>query len=306
MHRRTLLAAAVAAPVGVAIGAAPASAHHRNGRYPSVINLPNGFCPEGIARGTGTKIYVSSMADGCIWCADLRTGHGMLLVPPVAGTQATGLAVERGRIWAACGNMGGAAVYRESTGECLATYDFGGGFIDGVAATDKAVFFTDSEKAKVYCVEFGRHGSLPGQSGVRALPLPAGLGDPDACNTGIVAAWAGKLIVVQARTGRLYCFDPRAGMAARISTGGVSVANGDGLLLRGRTLYVVRNRNSVIAKFRLNEQLTRATPIDVIRDCDLDEPSAVVSFGSSLYAVNARLSVPATPDTTYCVVRVRD
>ncbi|WDZ84909.1 superoxide dismutase [Micromonospora cathayae] len=271
-----------------------------------MINLPNGFCPEGIARGTGTKIYVSSMADGCIWCADLRTGNGMLLVPPVSGTQATGLEVERGRIWAACGNMGGAAVYRESTGECLATYDFGGGFIDGVTATKNAMFFTDSEKAKVYCVEFGRNGSLPGQSGVRALPLPGGLGDPTACNTGIVAAWSGKLIIVQAKTGRLYCFDPRAGMAAQISTGGVSVSNGDGLLLEGRTLYVVRNRNNVIAKFRLNERLTRATPVDVIRDRDLDEPSAVVSFGSSLYAVNARLSAPATPDTTYCVVRVRD
>ncbi|KAB1141492.1 superoxide dismutase [Micromonospora sp. DT46] len=271
-----------------------------------MINLPNGFCPEGIARGTGTKIYVSSMADGCIWCADLRTGKGKLLVPPVSGTQATGLDVERGRIWAACGNMGGAAVYRESTGECLATYDFGGGFIDGVTATSKAVFFTDSEKARIYCVEFGRRGSLPKQSGVRTLPLPGGLGDPTACNTGIVAAWAGKLIVVQARTGRLYCFDPRAGMAAQISTGGVSVSNADGLLLKGRTLYVVRNRNNVIAKFRLNERLTRAMPVDVIRDRDLDEPSAVVSFGSSLYAVNARLSVPATPGTTYCVVRVRD
>ncbi|MEU6077500.1 superoxide dismutase [Micromonospora sp. NPDC047074] len=271
-----------------------------------MIKLPNGFCPEGIARGTGTKIYVSSMADGCVWCADLRTGKGMLLVPPASGAQATGLAVERGRIWAACGNMGGAAVYRESTGECLATYDFGGGFIDGVTATKTAVFFTDSEKAKVYCVEFGRNGSLPGRSGVRALPLPGGLGDPTACNTGIVEAWAGKLIIVQARTGRLYCFDPRAGMAAQISTCGVPVTNGDGLLLQGRTLYVVRNRNNVIAKFRLNERLTRATPVDVIRDRDLDEPSAVVSFGSSLYAVNARLSVPATPRTTYCVVRVRD
>ncbi len=306
MQRRTLLAAAIAVPAGAAIGAVPAQAHGWHGRYPDVIGLPNGFCPESITLGTGSKIYVSSMADGCIWCADLRTGKGMLLVPPAAGGQATGLEFERGRIWAACGAMGGAAVYRESTGECLATYDFGGGFADGVAATRKAVFFTDAERPCIFCVELGRNGALPGQSGVRELRLPGGLGEAGARNTGIVAAWDGKLIIVQAEANRLYCYDPKAGMAARISTGGASVSDGDGLLLKGRTLYVVRNRGNVIAKFRLNESLTRATPIDLIRDRDLDGPSDVVAFGSSLYAVNARVSVAPTPSTRYSVVRVRD
>ena len=60
---------------------------------------------------------------------------------------------------------------------------------------------------------------------------------------GIVAA-RGWLIVVDTFTGGLFRVDPATGDATQISTGGVSVENGDGLEIRGSTLYVVRNSTS--------------------------------------------------------------
>jgi hypothetical protein len=191
-------------------------------------------------------------------------------------------------------------------GRCLATYNFGGGYVNDNAATGTAVFFTDSERPRVYCVQLGPNGALPGPDGVQALSLPRGLGDAGAYNNGIVAAWNGCLIIVQSHADRLYAFDPVTCEAHRIRTGGASVADGDGLLLRGRSLYVVRTNRNTISKFRLNDRLTRATLVDQIHDRDLVGPSTVAAFADHLYAVNARPTTPPTPSTTYCVVRVRD
>ncbi|MEV0459620.1 hypothetical protein [Catellatospora methionotrophica] len=304
MHRRTLLAAALAAPVGAVVGASAAQAH-RPSRPPAVISLPDGFCPQGITRGSGTKAYVSSLGDGAIHCVDLRTGGGMPLVAGSSGGQATGLAFDTScRIWAGCGTMGGAAVYDES-GTCLAMYPLGGN-VHGVAATSGKVFFTDADQGKVYCVGLGRHGQLPGSGGVRTLSLPRGLGDAGACNKGVAVAWNGCLIIAQAAAGRLYAFDPVTRAARRIDTGRASVAGADGLLLRGSTLYVVRPGGDSVSKFRLSHDLSRATLVARIGDADLDCPSTIAPFGGHLYAVNARFSTPPTPSTEYCLVRLPD
>ncbi|GHJ43779.1 hypothetical protein Cs7R123_11210 [Catellatospora sp. TT07R-123] len=301
------MAAALAAPIGAVIGANAAQAHRPgpSRHLPATVGLPNGFCPEGITRGSGTKAYVSSMGDGAIYCTDLSTGHGMPLVPGTSGGKATGLAFDdECRIWAGCGTMGGAAVYNES-GTCLAMYHLGGN-VHGVAATAKNVFFTDADQGKVYCVGLGRHGRLPGQEGVQTLSLPGGLGEAGACNKGVVAAWNGCLIIVQAAANRLYAFDPVTCMAKRIDIGRASVADADGLLLRGNTLYVVRTKKNKVSKFRLNHDLSRATLVERITDADLDCPSTVTAFGGHLYAVNARFSTPPTASTEYCLVRLSD
>ncbi|MDI1464039.1 hypothetical protein QEZ54_23930 [Catellatospora sp. KI3] len=305
MHRRTLMAAALAVPVGAVVGAEAAQAHRPGPRLPATIALPDGFCPEGITHGTGGKAYIGSMRDGAIYCADLKTGHGMPLVAGTEGGKATGLAFDAEcRIWAACGTMGGTAVYDES-GTCLAMYHLGGN-VHGVAATSKNVFFTDADQGNVYCVGLGRHGSLPGGDAVMTLALPGGLGEAGACNKGIVAAWNGCLIIVQAAANRLYAFDPTTRMAKRIDIGRASVAGADGLLLRGRTLYVVRPGKDRVSKFHLSHDLSRATLVDRITDADLDCPSTVTAFGGSLYAVNARFSTPPATSTEYCLVRLRD
>jgi hypothetical protein len=82
------------------------------------------------------------------------------------------------------------------------------------------------------------------------------------------------------------------------------LTNGDGILLVGRTLYVVQNRLNRIAVVRLGPDYATGTVDTVITSPLFDVPATVATFGSSLYAVNARFTTPATPATTYDVVRV--
>jgi sugar lactone lactonase YvrE len=302
VQRRTLLAAAAGAPAALAIGAA-AQAHDA---FPAIIDLPNGWRPEGIATGRGTSFYVGSLANGAIFRGDLRTGLGAVFVAGTPGTQKTGLEIDHhDRIWACGASGGGASVHDGSTGAPLARYAFGGSFVNDAVATRDAVYFTDSQQPFLYVVPLGRHGGLPSQSAVQKLALPTGLGDAGAFNNGIESTPDGRrVIVVQSTANRLYTYDPRLNQATQVDLGGASVLRGDGLLRRGDTLYVVRNFFNLIAKFTLNADASAATLVDEIKSPAFDIPTTIGAFGPFLYACNARFSTPPTPTTTYNVVRV--
>ena len=47
-----------------------------------------------------------------------------------------------------------------------------------------------------------------------------------------------------------------------------------------------------------------ATLVDTLTDPDFDVPTTIAAHGSTLYAVNARFSTPATPQTEYDIVLV--
>ena len=90
--------------------------------FPEVIPLPPGFQPEGIAIGRGTTFFVGSIPTGAIYKGDLRTGEGDVLVDPVGGRAAIGLAVDSAgqRLYVAGGPTGQAYVYDTETGDLLA------------------------------------------------------------------------------------------------------------------------------------------------------------------------------------------
>jgi hypothetical protein len=83
------------------------------------------------------------------------------------------------------------------------------------------------------------------------------------------------------------------------------VTAGDGILLDGKTLYVVRNRLNQIAVIHLEHDLASGQLVRSISDPAFRVPTTIAEFGKSLYAVNARFDVPNPgPDTDYDVVRV--
>ena len=55
------------------------------------------------------------------------------------------------------------------------------------------------------------------------------------------------LLVVNSTTGLLYRVDPETGEATEVDLGGTSLTSGDGLLVLGNTLYVVRNQLNQVA-----------------------------------------------------------
>jgi len=279
------------------------------GRFPDVIALPDGFRPEGISIGRGTSFYVGSLGDGSIYRGDLRTGKGSILVPGVVGRVAAGTEVDdRNRLWVAGGANGTGRVYDAKSGAELADFEFaapGESFINDVVVTKNAAYFTNSRKQELYVVPLGRGGRISDDFEPLALT-----GDmvlvPDGFNAnGIEASPDGRtLLIVQSATGLLFKVDPRSGVTSQVDLGGYVLTNGDGLLRRGSTLYVVQNRSNLIAVIALGRNYEKGRFVRAIEDADFDVPATVAGFGDYLYAVNARFTTTPTPTTEYTVVKV--
>ncbi len=319
VSRRTIFRGAAAlgftAAVGVSTSEA-ASAHGAGSRgaaggakaasFPTTINLPDGWQPEGIAIGALPFAYFGSLADGSIYRASLVTGRGQV-ISTGPGTPSVGLKIDgRGRLFVSGGPAGNARVVSAVTGEVLASYQFASAptFINDVVITPGAAWFTDSQNpaSVLYKVPLGRFGRLPSQDEVVTLPVT---GDfvfvPGAFNAnGIDRTPDGSgLIVVQSATGTLFKVDPRTGVSRTIDLGGESVPNGDGILLVGQTLYVVQNQLNLVAKISLNRAGTRGRVVERRSDPRFDVPTTIAVFGNRLYLPNARFGTTPTPTTEY-------
>ena len=275
--------------------------------FPETIPLPNGWQPEGIEIGNGTTFYVGSIPTGAIYRGDLRTGEGDPFVPGAPGRSATGIEYAHGLLFVAGGMTGKAFVYDAESGALLREYSLAADptFINDVVVTRDAAYFTDSRRAVLYRVALSRNG-VPAST-AETIPLTGDFQLVAGFNlNGIDATPNGKtLVAVQSMTGKLFTIDPATGVTNEIDLGGETLPNGDGILLHGRTLYVVQNRLNQIAVVELSPDLTQGTVTGTITDPAFRVPTTIDRFGNSLYAVNARFGTPPTPQTTYDVVRVR-
>lgn len=180
-------------------------------------------------------------------------------------------------------------------------------FINDVVVTKDAAYFTNSFQPELYRVSLANNGELPPVPTSTAIPLG---GDyqftPGGFNAnGIDATPDGKtLIIVNSADGALYNVDPTTGVATLIDLGDDAVPNGDGILLQGKTLYVVQNVMNQIAVVELTPDFTSGTIVDTITSSAFRVPTTIAKFGEALYAVNARFDTPPTPSTEYEVVRV--
>jgi sugar lactone lactonase YvrE len=282
--------------------------------FPDIVPLPDGFRPEGVVVGGGHQIYAGSLANGAIYRSDLRTGQGEIIVPGQEGRIAVGLSFDKRSnfLFVAGGPTGAGYVYDAQTGVTVEVYQLTtalGNFINDVVVTRSAAYFTDSFRPFLYRIALGPQGQLPEPGTVEEIPLS---GDfdfipiPGTFNTnGIDATANGKsLLIVNSATGELYNVDPQSGNALLIDLRGESVPAGDGILLDGKTLYVVQNRLNRIAVVQLNAELTAGEIITHITDPTFDVPTTIAEFGNSLYAVNARFGTPPTPETEYEIVQV--
>jgi sugar lactone lactonase YvrE len=296
----------VAALLGAAIlsGGAPAAQQQA---FPDVIQLPVGFQPEGIEVGKGTTFYVGSVANGAIYRGDLRTGAGAVLVPGESGKAATGIELDnQSRLWVAGAGTGKAYVYNGKTGELLRTYTFASSdtFINDVVVTRTAAIFTDSRKAVLYHVPIGPDGAIGASS--HTVPVTGDFALAAGFNlNGIDATRNGKtLIAVQSNTGKLFRIDAASGVSRQITLGGESVPNGDGILLTGKTLYVVQNQLNRVAVIKLAANLASGRVITRLTDSDFAVPTTIDDHGRRLYAVNARFGIANPGAARYQVVQL--
>ena len=256
---------------------------------PRTIALPDGWQPEGIASGPGATFYAGSVPDGAVYRGSYVSGRGAVLVPPHAGRAATGLKFDRrtGRLFVAGAGSKHVYVYDARTGADVRVYDIpGAGFINDVVVTRRAAYFTDSNVQVLYRVPIGRHGAL---GDLEVVPITGDLVYGPGFNAnGIDATRDGRrLIIVQSSTGKLFRANARTGVTREIRLD-QPVTNGDGILLAGRTLLVMRNQQERLAVVRLDRRLRNGDVRREITDERFDVPTTIAAFAGSPYVVNAR------------------
>lgn len=324
-----LLFAAVAVPATAERGK---QGKHQAGKGPERIALPNGFRPEGITTRKGSsRFFVGSIGRGDIYGGSLRTGQGEVVVDyddlsTGEKRSAIGIKVDRrGRIFVAGGTnevgyTKGIWVYDSRTGEEIAAYRIPtAGFINDVVLTRRAAYFTDSFNAVIYRVARDRKGA-PGELTTIDLVDKGDLVYGSGFNiNGIEATNGGRtLILIKSPTGELFATDAETGANRRIALSKASpesdgeLANGDGILLKGRTLYVSENRDmnegkagtGEVTPVKLSRDLTTGRIGTEITSANFDVPTTIARSRGNLYVVNARFNTPPTPQTEYWVAKV--
>ncbi|NUP84020.1 MAG: superoxide dismutase [Nonomuraea sp.] len=311
LTRRGLLATGAATAGAALVPAAGTPAAAAGKRRPTVLRLPNGFRPEGIAIGGGPYAYLGSLGDGSLYRADLRTGEGAIFSAG-PGTPSVGLELDhRGRLFVA-GRGQGARVVDARSGAILASYALTSAtptFANDVFLTPRAAWFTDSFQPALYALPLGRNGQLPDADEVVTLTLSGDwsqvAGEVVNANGITVTPDGSALLVVQSGVGGLHRVNPRTGVTELVDLGDAApLTNGDGLLLTGRTLYVVQNRQNAIDVFRLAADGRSGVFQRRVTDPLFDVPTTVAAYKGRLYLPNARFTTTPTPDTTYDVISV--
>lgn len=295
---RTAVVAGLAtiAGVGAVVGVGAIAAAQP---FPDRIDLPDGFQPEGIAVGQGTRFFAGSLATGALYRGDLRTGEGEVVFPGT-GAPSVGLDVDRAnRVFVAGGPSGEARVVDGTTGELLRTYRLAEAptFVNDVIVAGGSAWFTDSMRPVLYRVPLDL-----GEA--ETVPLTGDLVYEAGFNVnGIEATSDGStLVLVQSNTGRLFTAD-HTGVTTGIDLGGETVPGGDGLLLHGLRLWVVQNTAGLVARIELAPHLRTGTVVARLAPEGVDVPTTAGWFGGQLYLVNARFGTPPAPDTEYWITR---
>jgi hypothetical protein len=323
MGRRAFLRSASAAATVTTVGlAAPGTAladPRRRRPAPDTIELPVGIRPEGITSGPGGTYYVGSLADGRIVTGNLFRGTSSLLLEGAEGRALRGLQWDRrtGLVWAA-GNVGEEAhVYavHSRTGAIVSdTVVPDGQFLNDLAVTRRAVWVTDSRANPdgLTMIALGPGGEPAGAAPV-FVPLggawPAGDGMAINAN-GIRELPDGSLVLNNSRVGGLWQVDPETGATVAIPiSGSPAIIAGDGLELRGRTLYNVRGSGpdqvSVLRLSRSDGAWAARSAVP-LADATLDVPTTATVAGGWLWTVNARFGTVPDPDAAdYWISRLR-
>lgn len=252
---------AVVGSVALVATPTPASAHSIDYDLPAA-----GLLVEGIGVDEQSDVfYVSGVNDG----GDVyrgRLGRERLeRWVDASGTTGRGIDVDdAGRVFVAGGPTGTVRVF-DRAGTLLATVATGvsGSFLNDVSVgPGGTVLVTDSSLPIIWQVtRTGGTWSISEWLDVSATitytPSPT-----DFDLGGIVIT--GRVVLTsQGTTGQLWRIDARTKGIVEVDLGGAGIVNADGIVLKGRTLWVIQNFTRQISEFRLGRDFTSAGLRDV-------------------------------------------
>lgn len=304
----TALALAVPATADPGVTGAPEPDPGRDRGY--VIDGRDVF-PEGIAADR-RFVYVTSKADGTVYRGAV---DGTRLQPFLRGgddgrTTATGIASAGGRLLVAGAETGRLFVHDARTGDLVVAYTVPdperASFVnDVVVAPDGDAYVTDSQRPVVYRIpaeEWAGQPTADARTLEPAIQLPPETYGEGFNANGITATRDGRaLIVVYSNSGALYRVDLGSGAVTEVALDRPLV-NGDGLVLRGRTLYAARNFDNLVVRLWLSSDGTRATTVAERTYPGADVPTTLAVSRGRLLAVNSQFDTffsgaPLTSET---------
>ena len=277
----------------------------------SVYTIPgDAVFPEGIGYDGRKSFYVSSTGDGTIFKG--RAGKPGALQPFLPGGQdgrstAIGVKATRSRIYVAGGATGNIWIYNARTKALVQRYETGtGGFLNDLTVTrDGDVYVTDSQRPVLFKID-GDTGQLE-----QFLTLGPNEGYEGAGFkwNGIVSTRNGQtLIAVHSRDGDVYRIDVASKTVSKIDKGGADLTNGDGLVLNGSKLYVVRNQQERIVEMRLSRSLTQARQRRSFTSSKFMFPTTAALAKGRLLVVNSqfdRRNAGQPPELPFTVASVK-
>jgi Cu-Zn family superoxide dismutase len=261
--------------------------------------------PEGIAYDPASgSIYTASALTGTLVRVSAGTKAAEIVAPAgvlVPGGMATtfpavlGMKLDgRNRLWIAGGRSGRFLIVDAKTGKVLKQLDVpdpSRSLVNDVALIGTTGYFTDTRVPTLWRIEAkgDEIGSVEPWLDFGGTPLQYYEG---ANLNGIAATPDGQsLIVVQMGKGLLYRIDVKTKAVTPIDTGGADLTGADGLVLDGRTLYVVRQTAVEIATVQLSADLSKGTVTARLKDPLLAWPATAVKVGERLLVVNTQFNV---------------
>ena len=204
-----------------------------------------------------------------------------------------------GRLYVAGGPTGALFVYNSRNARLIRAFDTGlrapASFVNDVAvAAGGDVYATDSLRPVIYRVPASSltRASLdtsPPEVFLDLTGTPVSYGPGTNLNGIALTRGDGALLVVQSNTGALYRVDLASKRVSEVPVdGGRRLQGGDGLLLRGRDLYVVRNERERLVKVSLAPDLASGRVVETVRDRGFAYPTTLASAGGRLLVVNSQ------------------
>ena len=285
------------------------------------IDLPASVTfPEGIALDPDAGVvYTASAVTGTLVRVNLKTGAADVVAP-------AGVLVEGGvtktfpavlgmkldaqkRLWIAGGRSGKMFVLDSASGKIIKQFtvpDPAKSLVNDVALIGTTGYFTDTRSPTLWRVEAkgAGIGELEPWLDFTGTPLQYYEG---ANLNGIAATPDGQsLIVVQMGKGLLYRIDVKTRAVTPIDTGGADLTGADGLVLDGRTLYVIRQTAVEMAAVELSADMTKGTVVARLKDPALAWPATAVKVQDALLVVNTQFNARNDKKETlpFTIVRV--
>lgn len=271
---------------------------------PTVLPLPEAAAyPEGVTVDpTSGAVYTNSANTGVVIRLDPETGATAVVGDPLNRAEARpdkpmsvalGLKADgEGRLWVAGARTGSMHVVDIATGRRLARFTTpeGPSLINDVALTSEAAYFTDTLRPVLWRVSRDAVTDAALEPWLSFEGTALRYGEEPNLN-GIAATADGRyLIVVQMKAGRLFRIDTRTREVAAIDTADVALDGGDGLVLDGRRLYVVRQWAGEVVALDLSPDFATATEVKRISPSELAWPATAAIRGDRLIVANSQLN----------------